>query len=346
MWQHYSSMALIKINERKDKNMNKIKNFLSDNVALVGLICIFILGTAIQSTFLSADNLSNLFRSASIVGLISIGMLFVILCGSIDLSVGSVFALSGYLFVVLSQTNPVIAIGVPLIFGVVMGFVNGFLIDKLRIPAFITTLATMMLCRGIVLLVTKESTVRNGDLSSVLKSLGRANLTTFLSYPFLFFIAISLLSAYFLHKFAIGRNMYIVGGNADAATMMGVSKSKTLYIAHILCSVLACFAGIIFASRVGSAAPLAGTGYEMYAIAAVVIGGAQLNGGVGKVSGTFLGALIMGSFSNIFNLQKFINAVWQDAIIGIVLLAVIIVQAVVHMGVFSFGTKNKNKLFK
>jgi ribose transport system permease protein len=326
--------------------MKKIKNFLSDNVALVGLVCVFILGTIIQPAFLSLDNLGNLFRSASIVGLISIGMLFVVLCGSIDISVGAIFALAGYLFISLAQTNPILAIVAPLLTGVIVGALNAYLIDKMRIPAFISTLAVMMLCRGIVLLVTKESTVRNGDLSIVLKSLGRGNLLTYISFPIIFFSVISLLSAYFLRKYAMGRNMYIVGGNADAAVMMGVNKSRTMFTAHILCSVLACFAGIIFASRVGSAAPLAGTGYEMYAIAAVVIGGAQLDGGIGKVSGTFLGALIMGSFSNIFNLQKFINAVWQDAIIGIVLLAVIMIQAVIHMGLFSFVNKNKLKLYQ
>ena len=125
--------------------------------------------------------------------------------------------------------------------------------------------------------------------------------------------------------------MYIVGGNAEAATMMGVSVFKTLTVAHVFCGVFAALAGMLYTSRVGIASPIAGTGYEMYAIAAVVIGGASLNGGVGKMSGSFVGALIMASFNNIFKLQTLLGAVWEDVAIGVVLLIVIIVQALITM---------------
>lgn len=314
--------------------MKKLSEYLRGNVSLLGLILVFMIGSAVSGTFLSVNNLSNLLRSASFIGLISIGMTFVVLCGSIDISVGSLFALSGYLFIINADKGLLPALLLPVLAGIGVGLLNGFLINELTIPPFIGTMATMLLVKGAVLLSTGESTVKGPKLQGALKALGRGNIFGYVAVPFVIFIIFLLLSDYILKRRVIGRNMYIVGGNEEAARMMGVSVRKTKYLAHIICSVLTSVGGILFASRVGSAAPLAGSGYEMYAIAAVVIGQALLTGGVGKMSGTLFGTLIMGSFSNIFNLQKLINPVWQDVIVGSVLLAVIVLQAAVHMPEF------------
>lgn len=314
--------------------MKKISEYIKNNVSLIGLILVLLIGMMVSGTFLSVNNLSNLLRSASFIGLISIGMTFVVLCGSIDISVGSVFALSGCLFIAGADKGVVPALFFPLLAGILVGALNAFLINQLSIPPFIGTMATMLLVKGIVLLGTGESTIKGPKLEGFLKALGRGNLFGYVAVPFVIFIMFLLLADYVLKRRVIGRNMYIVGGNEEAAKMMGVSVIKTKYLAHIFCSFLAAVGGILFASRVGSAAPLAGSGYEMYAIAAVVVGGALLTGGVGKMSGTLFGTLIMGSFSNIFNLQKLINPVWQDVIVGAVLLAVIVLQAVVHMPEF------------
>lgn len=314
--------------------MKKIVNYTKGNVSLLGLIIVFVIGALVSRTFISPDNLSNLLRSASFIGFIAIGMTFVVLCGSIDISVGSLFALSGYLFIINADKGIFFAILFPVLAGIAVGIANGFLINELTIPPFIGTMATMLLVKGIVLLCTGESTVKGPKLEGILKSLGRGSVLEYLAVPFFIFLIFLFLSDYILKRREIGRNMYIVGGNEEAARMMGVSSKKTKYIAHIFCSTLTAAGGILFASRVGSAAPLAGSGYEMYAIAAVVIGGASLTGGVGKMVGTLFGTLIMGSFSNIFNLQKFINPVWQDVIVGTVLLIVIVIQAMVHMPEF------------
>lgn len=311
--------------------MKKILDYLKGNVSLLGMVLVFLIGAAVSPTFLSVNNLSNLLRSASFIGLISIGMTFVVLCGSIDISVGSLFALSGYLFIVNVDKGILFALMFPILAGIAVGFLNGFLINELTIPPFIGTMATMLLVKGIVLFCTGESTVKGPKLEGFLKALGRGNLFGYVAVPFVIFVIFLLIADYILKRRVIGRNMYIVGGNEEAAKMMGVSVKKTKYMAHIFCGILTAAGGILFASRVGSAAPLAGSGYEMYAIAAVVIGGALLTGGVGRMSGTLFGTLIMGSFSNIFNLQKLINPVWQDVIVGSVLLVVIVLQAVVHM---------------
>lgn len=313
--------------------MSKIKNYLKGNVSFLGLIFVFLVGVLVSKTFLSPINISNLLRSASFVGVIAIGMLFVVLCGSIDISVGSVFALAGYLFIVNADKGAV-AIILPLGVGAFIGLINGFLTGKLAIPPFIGTMATMLLVKGIVLQLTGESTVKGPELSPFMKQLGRGTLFRFLPVPFLIFLICLLISAFILKRRKLGRNMYIVGGNEEAASMMGIRVRSTKYVAHCICGLLTAIGGVLFASRVGSAAPLAGAGYEMYAIAAVVIGGAALTGGVGKMSGTFFGTLIMGSFSNIFNLQKIIDPVWQDVIVGAVLLVVILLQAVVKMPSF------------
>ena len=313
--------------------MQKVKAFISNNVALVGLIVVILIGISVSPSFLTVENITNVLRSASIMGIVSVGMTFVILCGSIDLSVSSVFSLCGYFFVALAQKSVVLAIVVPLAVGVTIGLINAFIINKMNIPAFVGTLATMLLARGLVLRLTNEVTVKFGELPPMLSFIGRGMFFgAIFSFPIVLFTIVILIMSYVLNKQSIGRAMYIVGGNSEAAKLMGVSVPKTLFTAHALSGFMAALGGIIFASRVGSAVPLAGTGYEMYAIAAVVIGGALLTGGVGKMSGTLFGSLIMGSFSNIFSMQKLLDPLWEKVVVGVILLTVVILQSGIKQG--------------
>lgn len=308
--------------------MQKIRSFISNNVALVGLIAVILIGISVSSSFLTLENITNVLRSASIMGIVSVGMTFVIICGSIDLSVSSVFSLCGYFFIALAQKSMVLAILVPLVIGTTIGLINAFIINKMNIPAFVGTLATMLLARGLVLMLTNEVTVKFGELPPMLSFIGRGMFFgNIFSFPFILFICVIFITSYVMNNQSIGRAMYIVGGNGEAAKLMGVSVSKTLFTAHALSGFMAALGGIIFASRVGSAVPLAGTGYEMYAIAGVVIGGALLSGGVGKMSGTLFGSLIMGSFSNIFSMQKLLDPLWEKVVVGVILLTVVILQS-------------------
>ena len=305
----------------------KIKKFFGNNPALVGLLILIALGTCVQTTFISWSNLSNLLRSASITGFIAIGMTFAVLCGSIDLSVGAVFAVAGFLTLHFSQYSVILAFLITLVFAAIVGLINGLLITKVRIPAFIGTMATMEFCRGLVQVLTNESTYKISDIPPVILGISRTNVAGFLPLPFVLFVIATLITAFILHRRYIGRCMYIVGGNQEAATMMGISVTRTMLAAHTFCSVFAACGGVLYMSRTSVATPLAGTGYEMYAIAAVVIGGASLNGGIGKMSGSFIGSLIMASFTNIFSLQSVLDPVWQDVVIGGILLTVIWAQA-------------------
>jgi ribose transport system permease protein len=302
-------------------------------VALVGLVAVILIGISVSSAFFTLENITNVLRSASIMGIVSVGMTFVILCGSIDLSVSSVFSLCGYFFIAFAQKSIILALLVPLAVGTVIGLINAFIINKMSIPAFVGTLATMLFARGLVLMLTNEVTVKMGDLPPMLNFIGRGMFFgTLFSFPLILFIIVIVITSFVLKKRSIGRAMYIVGGNAEAAKLMGVSVSKTMFTAHELSGFMAALGGIIFSSRVGSAVPLAGTGYEMYAIAAVVIGGALLTGGVGKMTGTLYGSLIMGSFSNIFSMQKMLDPLWEKVVVGFILLIVVLLQSIVTQG--------------
>jgi ribose transport system permease protein len=313
--------------------MNKVRSFISNNVALVGLVAVILIGISVSSAFFTLENITNVLRSASIMGIVSVGMTFVILCGSIDLSVSSVFSLCGYFFIAFAQKSIILALLVPLAVGTVIGLINAFIINKMSIPAFVGTLATMLFARGLVLMLTNEVTVKMGDLPPMLNFIGRGMFFgTLFSFPLILFIIVIVITSFVLKKRSIGRAMYIVGGNAEAAKLMGVSVSRTMFTAHALSGFMAALGGIIFSSRVGSAVPLAGTGYEMYAIAAVVIGGALLTGGVGKMTGTLYGSLIMGSFSNIFSMQKMLDPLWEKVVVGFILLIVVLLQSIVTQG--------------
>ena len=317
--------------------MHRIKSLLTENVAMVGLIAVLIIGMLVSSAFMTQQNMTNVLRTSSIMGIVAAGMTFVIICGSIDLSVSSVFSLGGFFFIAFSGMSPVLAFIVPLIAGMAVGVLNGFLITKLKIPAFVGTLATLLLVRGLVLLLSNEASIR-GDLSPALVFLGRGMiLPTLLSFPLVLFIIIVIAASYMLKKRPIGRAMYCVGGNAEAARMMGVSVDKTLFTAHALSGILAGLAGAVSASRLGSAVPLAGTGYELFAIAAVVIGGAPLTGGIGKMTGTLFGSLIMGSFSNIFSMQRLLDPMWERIVVGVILLIIVLLQSAVSI----YGSANR-----
>ena len=225
---------------------------------------VFLIGALISPVFLTLENLANFARTASIMGFVAIGMTFVILCASIDLSISSVFSLSGFLFILLSKYSIALAICVPLAAGLVVGLLNGVLIAWLSIPSFVATLATMIFLRGLVLVVTKETTFRVAGFSGVLSFLGRGMIFKYISFPLLMFIVAIAGASFVLRRRPIGRAMYIVGGNAEAARMMGVSVLGTMTTAHAICSVMAALGGIFLASRVGAAYPLSGTGYRLY----------------------------------------------------------------------------------
>ena len=315
------------MNERLLKiNSQSMINFIKSQGALVAFLILFIAASIRYEQFLTVINVSNILRQVSMAGLVAVGMTFVILTGGIDLSVGAIVAVSGVLAANLSNHSMLLTILVPLAVAACLGLINGFVIAKMRIVPFIATLAMMMGARGIAYISTGEVSVRVGKLSAGFTQIARGFVLG-IPIPALIFVIIVLIAAFILKFTSFGRHVYAVGGNEEASKMMGLNVDRVKMMVYALSGFLSGMAGVILTSRLGAGQPVAGEGWEMTAIASVVIGGTLLSGGIGKVGGTFIGVLIMGIITNIFNMQGNINTWWQNVLTGAILLVVVVIQS-------------------
>lgn len=287
-------------------------------LVLLIFIAVLILAT---SNFLTLTNLDNLVRQVAVFAILSIGQLFVILTGGIDLSVGSVLGLSGGVTALLLASGmPVpLAILIGLVVGVVAGLIDGLLVARLKLPPFIATLGMLGVARGLVLLLTGAKTIAPlPDSFNVIAN------GFFLGLPSLFWIllVVAVVSAFVLERTVFGRYVYAVGSNAESARLSGVPVNIVLVAVYCISGLLAGLAGVLTSSRLGAGIPTAGTGYELQAIAGAVIGGASLSGAKGRVSGAVIGALIMGMLANGGNLLAIDPFYLQIAIGLLIILAV------------------------
>jgi ribose transport system permease protein len=268
----------------------------------------------------------NLLRQISINALIAFGMTFVILTGGIDLSVGSILALSSALMagMIVSGVDPILSICITALLGALMGAVNGLLITKGKVAPFIATLATMTIYRGLTLVYTDGNPITGlGDHYSF-QLFGRGY---FFGIPV---PAVTMLITFFilwfiLHKTSFGRKTYAIGGNETAAFVSGIKVDRVKCLIYSLAGMMAAISGAILTSRLNSAQPTAGTAYEMDAIAAVVLGGTSLAGGKGRIFGTLVGALIIGTLNNGLNLLG-VSSFYQQVVKGIVILIAVLID--------------------
>lgn len=301
-----------------------MKNKLSENIAkigpLIGLILIIVILAFLSDSFLTVDNILNLLRQISINALIAFGMTFVILTAGIDLSVGSLLALGSALTagMLSSGMDPILAIFFGLIIGLALGAMNGLIITKGKVAPFIATLATMTIFRGATLVFTDGKPVTGLSDSVAFQMMGKGYFF-FIPVPVIIMLVVFGVLYFILHNTVIGRRVYAVGGNEEAATLSGVKSDRIKILVYSLTGMLAVLAGIILTSRLNSAQPTAGTMYELDAIAAVVIGGTSLMGGRGRISGTLIGALIIGVISNGLNLLN-VSSFYQQIVKGAVIL--------------------------
>src|SRR5699024_10379037 len=240
-------------------------------------------------------------QQSSFIGIVSIGMTFVILVAGIDLSVGSMLAFSGMIVaLLLSQgLNPILAILITLLLGVILGFISGFVTTKFMVPAFVATLAMMVSARGLALLTTDGQPIY--DLPESFQLLG-GNIIGNIPIPAVIWIFLSIIAYIILKYTTFGRKIYAVGGNEESARLSGISVKKYVTITFVISGFTSALAGILMASWLTVGQPTAGNALELDSIAAVVIGGTSLFGGKGGVGGTFIGVLIMSMITNIFNL--------------------------------------------
>ncbi|MGW4836719.1 ABC transporter permease/substrate-binding protein [Streptomyces globisporus] len=294
-----------------------IRRVLLDNGALSALVVLVVAMSLLSGDFLTTQNLLNVGVQAAVTAILAFGVTFVIVSAGIDLSVGSVAALSATVLAwsATSAGVPVVlAVVLAIVTGIACGFVNGALISYGKLPPFIATLAMLSIARGLSLVISQGSPIAFPDSVSVLgDTLGGR-----LPVPVLVMIAMGLITALILGRTFIGRSMYAIGGNEEAARLSGLRVKRQKIVIYALSGLFAAVAGIVLASRLVSAQPQAAQGYELDAIAAVVIGGASLAGGVGKASGTLIGALILAVLRNGLNLLS-VSAFWQQVVIGVVI---------------------------
>lgn len=302
---------------------NKAMIFLKENLGIIIallILCVFLsVFPGTSESFPTVRNVFNVLRQISSNLLLACGMTMVIILGGIDLSVGSVIALSGVLAAgCVSRYGmaiaPAMIVGV--LIGIVFGAFNGAVVAKTTIPPFIVTLATMNIARGLAGVYTGGSPVR--VVSDEWQFLG-AGYIGGVPVPVIIMILVFIASILIVNRTKMGRYIYAVGGNVQAAKFSGINVAKVKFFVYTYTGFLAGLAGIILASRMYSGQPTAGEGAEMDAIAAVVVGGTSMSGGSGKLGGTLIGALIIGILNNGLNLMN-VNSFWQTVVKGVVIL--------------------------
>jgi ribose transport system permease protein len=317
-------MSTIAIDSRRSAR-DRILSILRHQGALVALLLASMFGFARYAAFLTPENLLNIVRQNSMVGLVALGMTFVILTGGIDLSVGAVLAVAGVAAVYFAQFGAFAAVIAGIGSATLIGLINGLLISKARIQPFIATLAMMIAARGLALAVTHENSIPLSASGRGLEWLGRGEMGG-LPVPVVVLLIAFALSWVVLHYTPFGRHVYAVGDNPDAARLLGLHVDGVLIATYIISGAFSGLAGVMLASRLGAAQPVAGTGWELDAIAAVVVGGTVLTGGEGGVGLTIVGVLLLGVILNLLNLEGTISPWWQWVIRGAFLLAVVVVQ--------------------
>jgi ribose transport system permease protein len=292
--------------------------------AFTGLFLLCVFFSLTSPHFLTTNNLLTVALQTSVIAIVAIGQTFVIIKSGIDLSVGSVVAISGVVAADLMTKGTPVAIAVLIGIGVgaVCGLINGFLIAFGKIPPFIATLGMMGAARGAALVITDGIPV--SGLPASFGALAGAQLFGVIPSSVVIMLIIAIIMGLILSKSHFGRNIYAIGSNEEAAYLSGIPIKKTKMWVYVVSGLMSGIAGIVLTSRLVSAQPTAGNMYELDAIAAVVIGGASLMGGVGSILGTLIGAFVMGVLRNGLNLLN-VSPFWQQiAIGGVVVLAVFI----------------------
>jgi ribose transport system permease protein len=299
------------------KKIQSKKAVFEKMYALLGLVLLSVTLSILTPHFLTTDNLLSIALQTAIIAILALGQVYVIISGGIDLSVGSILALSGVISaqLLVSGWPTALSIVAGVLAGALLGFINGLVITKGKLPPFIVTLGMMGVARGLSLVLTDGLPV--SGLPETFTKLGNERIF-YIPIPVIFLIVVTIISAFILSRTIFGRYVYSIGSNEESAQLSGINVNFHKLMIYVVCGLLSGLAGVLLTARLVSAQPTAGTGYELDAIAAVVIGGASLMGGVGTVGGTIIGAFIMGVLRNGLNLLN-VTPFWQQIAIGVVI---------------------------
>lgn len=290
---------------------------------LVAILVLVVVASVATDAFLTERNLTNIARQIVTNGLLSLGMLIVILTGGIDLSVGPVVAFAGLLAIGLQPVMPwPLAVCVALAMGLAVGFVNGFLIARFGLQPFIVTLATMGSLRGLIYVYSETPAYNEVD---AFRDLLGAGFIGPVPVTALIFLAALPIVWFYLNRTTSGRAVYAIGVNQEAVRLAGIDVRRHVVAAYMSCSLLAALAGVLLASRLGIAQPSVGIGYELDAIAAVVIGGGILGGGGGTVPGIAAGVLALALVDNVLNLFQ-VESYYQQVLKGVIILVAVLAR--------------------
>lgn len=297
------------------------------NVGVTFTVLILIATFATGGNFFTLSNLLNVGERASIVGIVAMGQMLVILTGGIDLSVNGVMAVSFTLFAVLTAGSvPVgLALIISILAGSIFGAINGVLVAKTKIPPFMVTLSTMLILNSLALVIAQAHELRFKNLQEYINSFLGSNVILANLLPTVIWLIFSGLLLFMLSRTRVGMNIYAVGGREEAAFLSGIRATKTKIAVYAMSGTFSAIAALIFAYRLGSLNPISAESYQLESIAAVILGGANVNGGEGTVYGSFSGAILIAMLSNILNLLR-VDPYLQYAIMGALLIIIIVGQ--------------------
>ncbi|GIF19754.1 ribose transport system permease protein [Actinoplanes tereljensis] len=310
---------------RRTDRTDRIVEIVQRQGALAVLVVVVLISFATFPNFRSFDNTATILVAAAPPMLIALGMTFVILTGGIDLSVGSLYVLGGVLAAWASQFGFVTAFAVPLLVCGAIGVANGLLIAYTRMAPFIVTLAALLGARGLMRAISSEGSATFLVQSDAFRRLGNGSFLD-IGYQVWLVAGLVVLGIVLLARTRFGHAVYAVGGSEDAAALMGIAVRRTKIWVYVMSGLLAGLAGAINAAKLGSGVTVLGTGMELDAIAAVVIGGTLLTGGAGTIAGTIAGVLLLGVIQNLINQVGNVNSNWQQVISGTFLALVVVAQ--------------------
>lgn len=329
--------------------MAKVKKFFSANIREISLVIVMIVIAIFVEyrsggNFLTAENLSDMFAETSVLAICAVGMMFVMVTGGIDLSIGAIMALGAMAGCTVLKNNPGIpTIAVVLIamaVGIVSGFFNGVLVSKLKILPIIATLGTMNIYRGITYLVANGSWVKQQEMGANFLSLATGKVLG-INNLIMIAVLVYIAAAFFMTQTRTGRKIYAVGNSEESARVSGIKTDNTLILVYTLLGVIAGLAGTLYVCKYGVAQGETCTGYEMNVIAACVLGGVSVNGGTGRVPGVLLGAVLLGILNNAMPLIH-VSSFWQEAIRGLIILLSIAANSLIQRNVEMKALRRRN----
>jgi ribose transport system permease protein len=301
-----------------------VQRILRSYGILIAFILLCIVMSILSPVFLTLTNLRNVIRQSSIYGIMAVGMTFIILTGGIDLSVGSILALAGAIAAgsLKAGVNLWLIILLALAIGIGCGFINGLFITIGRITPFVVTLGMMSIARGLTLIYTKGYPI--SGLNESFRFIGGGDLLA-IPFPIILFILTVVVAWAILTQTRLGRYTYAIGGNEETVKLSGINANRYKTIVYVISGIAAAISALILTSRLNSAEPVAGQGYELDVIAAVVIGGTSLMGGRGSVWGTLIGALLIGVINNGMNLLG-ISPYFQLVVKGLIIIGAVLLD--------------------